>query len=98
MGIEISCPCQPAGLSLFTLIKFSGLLVCAQGGLDLLYLTKRYETGKEKVAEMLQQRHSCDSYKLINLAHGDIVAKQAELGKTAFPGLQVSVLKLQVVR
>ena len=57
-----------------------------QGGLDLLYLSSRYEKGKQAVAQLMEERHSGVSLKQITLAHGEIVSKQAALGRSAFPG------------
>jgi hypothetical protein len=60
--------------------------VCGHGGLDLLYLSSRYEKGKRAVAELMEERHSGVSYRQLNLAHGEIVSKQAALGRSTFPG------------
>jgi hypothetical protein len=59
---------------------------CGHGGLDLLYLSSRYEKGKRAVAELMEERHSGVSYRQLNLAHGEIVSKQAALGRSTFPG------------
>ena len=87
-GSEVSCPCQPTGGSwLFTSIKFNVcFFFCGHGGLDLLYLSSRYEKGKRAVAELMEERHSGVSYRQLNLAHGEIVSKQAALGRSTFPG------------
>ncbi|CAL1145308.1 unnamed protein product [Cladocopium goreaui] len=52
----------------------------AAGGLDMQYLSTRYENGKAKVGEFMQKRHCTVQHKNIVLAHGDVVEKQAELG------------------
>ena len=59
---------------------------CWQGGLDLQYLSNRYEKGKKAVAEFLDKQHSCSTYRNLTLAHGEIVSKQASLGPSAFLG------------
>ena len=54
-----------------------------QGGLDMQYLSARYENGKAKAGEFMQKRHCTVQHKNIVLAHGDIVEKQAQLGPSA---------------
>ena len=48
------------------------------------YLSTRYEKGKKAVQEYMDSHHTHVSYKQIILAQGDIVQKQASLGKSAF--------------
>lgn len=60
--------------------------VLSQGGLDLHYLAARYEKGKRAVAELMGNRHTCSAYKQLTLAHGDVVTKQQEMGRSTFPG------------
>ena len=55
-------------------------LVDPQGGLDMKYLEDRYTRGKAKCASILESQHTFASFDGINLAHGEIVQKQAELG------------------
>lgn len=55
-------------------------LVAPQGGLDMKYLEDRYTRGKAKCAEILESQHTLLSFDSINLAHGEIVQKQAALG------------------
>ena len=83
---EVSCSCQPAGGSWRHMINPLVLSPWFQGGLDLLYLSSRYEKGKDAVAKLMSERHVANTYKQLNMAHGEIVSKQAELGPTTFPG------------
>ena len=62
------------------------LQIPGQGGLDMQYLTSRYNRGKQAVAEAMQKRHSMVQHRTISLAHGDIVGKQASLGPATFFG------------
>ena len=48
------------------------------------YLNNRSETGKEKAKNYMEKHHSFTCYKTLTLAQGDIVEKQAALGKSAF--------------
>ena len=48
------------------------------------YLSNRYEKGKKAVQDFMDSHHTHASYKQIILAQGDIVQKQASLGKSAF--------------
>ena len=50
------------------------------------YLATRYEKGKAAVADLMEKQHYLSSYKLLSLAHGEIVSKQAALGPNALPG------------
>ena len=54
-----------------------------QGGLDVQYLASRYSRGKEAVSKFMEQRHVFTSVKQITLAQGEIVEKQASLGRSA---------------
>ena len=56
---------------------------CWQGGLDLQYLSSRYEKGKKAVAEFLDKQHSCSTYRNLTLAHGRYCLKASLFG--AFP-------------
>ncbi|CAL1161037.1 unnamed protein product [Cladocopium goreaui] len=53
-----------------------------QGGLDVQYLASRYSRGKEAVAGFMEQRHVFANVKQITLAQGEIVEKQASLGRS----------------
>ena len=53
---------------------------CCQGGLDMQYLSARYEKGKQQSQEFISKRHCALVHKSIVLGHGEIVEKQAELG------------------
>ena len=52
--------------------------------MDLKYLSQRYGKGKAAVEELMKKRHTTVSHRNINLAHGDIVEKQAALGAATF--------------
>lgn len=54
-----------------------------QAGLDLQYLTARYNRGKLAVGDLIQKRHSIVTHRTVSLAHGDVVEKQASLGAAA---------------
>ncbi|CAK9110877.1 FO synthase subunit 1, partial [Durusdinium trenchii] len=51
-----------------------------EAGLDLQYLTARYNRGKLAVGDLIQKRHSIVTHRTVSLAHGDVVEKQASLG------------------
>ncbi|CAK9105262.1 Uncharacterized protein SCF082_LOCUS49072 [Durusdinium trenchii] len=53
-----------------------------QGGLDLQYLASRYENGKKAVADYMARRHTFGAFKNLMLSQGEIVSKQAALGKS----------------
>ena len=55
-----------------------------QGGMDLKYLEDRFLRGKEAVKRILASKHSYSLHGSLNLAHADLVQKQAELGHKAF--------------
>lgn len=55
-----------------------------QGGLDVQYLTSGYDRGKAAVAKIMQDRHAFVVHRQISLAQGEIVEKQAALGRSAF--------------
>ncbi|CAL1131034.1 unnamed protein product [Cladocopium goreaui] len=67
-----------------------------QGGLDMHYLNNRFETGKEKVKNYMEKHHSFTCYKTLTLAQGDIVEKQAALGKSAFSEWSMACANLQL--
>ena len=48
------------------------------------YLSYRFEKGKEAVSDYMARRHTFQSYKSLSLAQGDIVVKQAAMGKSTF--------------
>ena len=50
------------------------------------YLTARYEKGKMRVGEYMDKHHFASTYRQLNLAHGDVVSKQASLGPSTFLG------------
>ncbi|CAK9102569.1 Uncharacterized protein SCF082_LOCUS47960, partial [Durusdinium trenchii] len=53
-----------------------------QGWLDLQYLASRYENGKKAVADYMARRHTFGAFKNLMLSQGEIVSKQAALGKS----------------
>ncbi|CAL1137009.1 unnamed protein product [Cladocopium goreaui] len=53
------------------------LFASQQGGMDVQYLSGRYEKGKIAVCKYMQKRHCTVQHRSIVLAHGDIVEKQA---------------------
>ena len=59
---------------------------CFQGGMDVQYLSGRYEKGKIAVCKYMQKRHCTVQHRSIVLAHGGIVEKQARLGPSTFLG------------
>lgn len=76
------------------LIGFNKTVVCwasvsyYQGGLDLQYLSTRFQKGKDAVANYMSRRHVFGSYKNLMLAQGEIVEKQAALGKSSLLSLR----------
>lgn len=70
-------------------------VIHCQGGLDMQYLTARYTKGKDAVSAYMAKQHSNNGYKNLMLAQGDIVEKQASLGKQALLGCNICLLLLQ---
>eukprot|EP00435_Cladocopium_sp_Y103_P001374 s423_g1.t1 len=66
------------------------------GGLDMQYLSARFEKGKEAVGDYMARRHIFRTYKSLSLAQGDIVAKQAALGKSAFGEWSIACVNKQL--
>ncbi|CAK9102257.1 unnamed protein product, partial [Durusdinium trenchii] len=67
-----------------------------QGGLDLQYLASRYENGKKAVADYMARRHTFGAFKNLMLSQGEIVSKQAALGKSAFSEWSIACCKKQL--
>ena len=59
-----------------------------QGGLDMQYLSSRYDKGKLAVQSLMERRHQMLSVSRLTLGQGEVVQKQAALGKNAFLGVQ----------
>ena len=70
-------------------------VIHCQGGLDMQYLTARYKKGMDAVSAYMAKQHSNNGYKNLMLAQGDIVEKQASLGKQALLGCNICLLLLQ---
>ena len=75
------CACVFSHLAGMSFMFFSSAFL--QGGLDMQYLSQRYNRGKEAVEQLMEKRHTTVTHRSINLAHGDIVEKQASLGPAA---------------
>lgn len=84
LGRQVEGLCSPTGWGFQINTFISIFLTSLQGGLDMHYLNNRFETGKEKVKNYMEKHHSFTCYKTLTLAQGDIVEKQAALGKSAF--------------
>ncbi|CAK9101478.1 unnamed protein product, partial [Durusdinium trenchii] len=67
-----------------------------QGWLDLQYLASRYENGKKAVADYMARRHTFGAFKNLMLSQGEIVSKQAALGKSAFSEWSIACCKKQL--
>ena len=52
----------------------------AQGGLDMKYLSDRFQKGKEAVQHFQAERQKCLAVKNLMFAHQPIVEKQAAMG------------------
>lgn len=55
-----------------------------QGALDMKYLEDRFHKGKARVKQLLAEKHILTSHTAVNMAHGDVVQKQADLGRSTF--------------
>lgn len=48
------------------------------------YLEDRFHKGKARVKQLLAEKHILTSHTAVNMAHGDVVQKQADLGRSTF--------------
>ena len=60
------------------------------------YLSSRYSKGKDSAQDFMEKRHATVCHKSVNLAHGDIVEKQASLGPAAYLGLSHHVKNMSM--